>query len=236
VLYFAHLRDAPLLAPGMITMTQNLLGRLAATLLVMFALGSAAALAHPHVWVTIKSEIVYGPDGAVTGVRHAWTFDDMFSTFALQGLESKVKGQFTRDELAPLAEVNISSLKDFDFFTYGRADAKKVAFEEPQKGKYWLDYKDSALTLNFTLQLKSPVKAKDFNVEVYDPTYFVDFSLTEKDPIVLAGAPAGCKVDVSKPKELNIAQGQKLGEAFFNQLDSSNYGSQFANKIAVKCP
>jgi ABC-type uncharacterized transport system substrate-binding protein len=48
--------------------------------------------AHPHVWVTMKSEVLYALDGTVTGVRHAWSFDDMFSTFATQGLDSKEKG------------------------------------------------------------------------------------------------------------------------------------------------
>jgi Protein of unknown function (DUF1007) len=57
--------------------------------------------AHPHVWVTMTTELVYAPDGSTTAVRHAWTFDDMFSTFAIQGLEQKTKGQFTREELAP---------------------------------------------------------------------------------------------------------------------------------------
>jgi hypothetical protein len=52
---------------------------------VVFA--ATAARAHPHVWVTMMSEVVYAPDGTATGVRHAWTFDDMFSTFATQGLE-----------------------------------------------------------------------------------------------------------------------------------------------------
>ena len=59
----------------------------ALALLALFAAGKAQA--HPHVWVTMKSELVYAPDGSVTGVRHAWTFDDMFSTYATQGLESK---------------------------------------------------------------------------------------------------------------------------------------------------
>ncbi len=58
------------------------------------------------------------PDGAITGIRHAWAFDDMFSTFATQGIESKTKGEFTREELAPLAEVNVTSLKEYDYFTY----------------------------------------------------------------------------------------------------------------------
>ncbi|MGA7682754.1 MAG: DUF1007 family protein, partial [Pseudolabrys sp.] len=53
------------------------------------------AWAHPHVWVTMRTELVYAPDGKITGIRHAWSFDDMFSTFATQGLESKEKGKFT---------------------------------------------------------------------------------------------------------------------------------------------
>jgi ABC-type uncharacterized transport system substrate-binding protein len=68
---------------------------------------AGAAQAHPHVWVTMTEELLYAADGTVTGVRHAWTFDDMFSAFATQGLEQKTKGTFTREELAPLAKVNV---------------------------------------------------------------------------------------------------------------------------------
>jgi ABC-type uncharacterized transport system substrate-binding protein len=53
------------------------------------ALGAASAEAHPHVWITAKSEVIYTPDGSISGVRHAWTFDDMFSTYALQGIRSR---------------------------------------------------------------------------------------------------------------------------------------------------
>ena len=90
----------------------------------------SAVSAHPHVWVTVKSELVYAPDGAITGVRHAWTFDDMFSTFAIQGIESKKKDQFTREELAPLAQVNIDSLKEYDFFTYAKANGKTIELKD----------------------------------------------------------------------------------------------------------
>src|SRR5947209_1942802 len=120
--------------------------RLLAAALVTLAL-SAPALAHPHVWVTMKSELIYAPDGSVTGVRHAWTFDDMFSVFATQGLETKTKGVFTREELAPLAEVNVTSLKEYDYFTYATLDGKKVSFVDPKD--YWLEFNDSVLTLHF---------------------------------------------------------------------------------------
>ena len=87
----------------------------------------------------MKSELVYAPDGTVTGVRHAWTFDDMFSTFATQGIETKKKGEFTREELAPLAEVNVTSLKEFDFFTHAKANGKKAEFIEPP-ADYYLEF------------------------------------------------------------------------------------------------
>jgi ABC-type uncharacterized transport system substrate-binding protein len=195
---------------------------------------SAPARAHPHVWVTMTSEVVYGPTGTVTGVRHSWTFDDMYSAFATEGLEQKTKGAYSREELAPLAEVNITSLKEFDFFTYAKVNGKKVPFADPVD--YWLDYKDETLTLHLTLPLKTPVKAQNLELEIYDTTYFVDFAFAEKNPFALVGAPAACKFSVERPHEVSVAEGQKLGESFFNQAASGNWGAQFANKISVKCP
>jgi len=206
--------------------------------LAALAMSIAAASAHPHVWVTIKSELVFAPDGSVTGVRHAWTFDDMFSVFATQGLEAKTKGEFTREELAPLAEVNVTSLKEYDYFTYAKANGKKIEFNDPAAG-YYLDYdkKETVLTLHFLLPLKQPVKAKDLTLEVYDREFFVDFSFAEKDPAKLVGAPAQCKLTVGKPQEMNAALAQQLGQLGPNQRDSSlTIGAEYANKILVKCP
>jgi ABC-type uncharacterized transport system substrate-binding protein len=202
------------------------------------AIASTAACAHPHVWVTMKSELVYAPDGTVTGVRHAWTFDDMFSVFATQGIDSKQKGEFTREELAPLAEVNVTSLKEYDYFTYAKANGKKVEFNDPAAG-YFLDYntKDTVLTLHFTLPLKTPVKAKDLIIEVYDREFFVDFSFAEKDPAKLVGAPSQCKLTVRGPQEMNAALSQQLSQMGPDQRDPSlTIGSEYANKLVVKCP
>jgi ABC-type uncharacterized transport system substrate-binding protein len=194
-----------------------------------------AAQAHPHVWVTMTSEVVYAPDGSVTGVRHAWAFDDMFSAFATQGIETKQKGVFTREELAPLAQVNVDSLKDFDYFTTARANGKKAEFNGP--ADYWLEYKNEVLILHFTLPFKAPVKAQRLDLEVYDPTYFVDFTMAEKDPVKLVDAPSQCKLTVVQPTDASANASAPVNEQFFNSLDAaSNYGAQFANKISVKCP
>jgi ABC-type uncharacterized transport system substrate-binding protein len=208
------------------------------TAFAALVVSSAAAFAHPHVWVTVKSELIYAPDGSITGVRHAWTFDDMFSTFAVQGIEGKKKGHFTREELAPLADVNVSSLKEYDFFTYASANGKAVEFNEPAPG-YYLEFnpKETVLTLFFTLPLKAPVKAKDLTVEVYDREYFVDFSFAEKNPAKLVGAPSHCKVSVLTPQQMDAALSQKLSQLGADQRDPTlTIGSEYANKLVVKCP
>jgi ABC-type uncharacterized transport system substrate-binding protein len=197
------------------------------------ALGAGTAQAHPHVWITAASQLLYAPDGSITGVRHAWTFDDMFTTYALQGIETKTKGVYSREELGSLAQTNVESLKEFAFFTFAKADGKKEKFLEPVD--YYLEYKDDALTLYFTLPLKTPVKAKELSVEVYDPSFFIDFKLADRDPIKLVGAPAACQMKFQRPND-GAAGAQKLGEQNFLSGDNSNYGAMFANKITVDCP
>jgi len=201
----------------------------------MIATAAGHARAHPHVWVTMRSELVYAPDGTVTGIRHAWSFDDMFSAFATQGLESKEKGKFTRQELAPLAKVNVESLKEFDYFTFATADGKKAELTDPAPD-YWLDYADQVLTLNFTLPFKAPVKAKELRIDIYDPTIFVDFSFAKEKPVQLVNAP-GCKFDVVLPREMTFAEGKALSEIPIDQPNTAMaWGAKFANKILVHCP
>jgi ABC-type uncharacterized transport system substrate-binding protein len=195
---------------------------------------SSTASAHPHVWVTASSELAYAPDGSITGVRHAWTFDDMFSTYALQGLQTRIKGVYTREELAPLAQTNVESLKEFSFFTFAKAEGKKQRFNEPID--YYLEYKDTALVLHFTLPFKTPFKTKELALEIYDPTFFVDFGLEKKDPIRLVGAPASCKAAIQRPTD-GASQAQKIGEDnFMDGGANGNFGAMFANKVTVECP
>ena len=162
----------------------------------------------------------------------------MFSAFATQGLEQKTKGTFTREELAPLAKVNVESLKEYAYFTYAKVDGKrqKDAFLDPID--YYLDYdpKETVLTLHFTLPFKTPVKAKAIEIEVYDPEFFIDFGFAEKDPVRLVSAPAQCTVAVEKPHDDNFPITLRLDQAFQTSEANIGMGANFANRIAVNCP
>jgi ABC-type uncharacterized transport system substrate-binding protein len=194
------------------------------------ALGASAAQAHPHVWITATSELIYAPDGSVTGVRHAWAFDDMFTTYALQGIETKTKGVYSREELSSLAQTNVESLKEFAYFTFAKADGRKEKFQEPVD--YFLEYKNATLILHFTLPLKTPVKPKELELEVFDPEFFIDFQFADKNPFKLVNAPAACQVKFQRPND-GSANAQKLDEQNFA---GTNYGAMFANKMTVDCP
>jgi len=196
---------------------------------------SISAYAHPHVWITMRTEMVYAPDGRITGVSHSWAFDDMFSTFVTQGLENWKKGKFTREELASLAKDHLNSFKEFDYFTYATVDGKKVPFSDPSPD-YWLDYADSILTLHFTLPFEIPVQANELKLEVYDPTIFISFQFAKETPVKLVGGKQ-CKFDIELPREMTPRERIALSQIAAEVPNTTMaWGAQFANKITVHCP
>ena len=133
------------------------------------------------------------------------------------------------------AKVNVELLKEFDYFTYATADGKKAPLTDPLSD-YWLDYADSVLTLHFTLPFKSPVKARQLKVEIYDQTIFVDFAFAKQSPVKLVGAPK-CKLDVALPRQMTTAQSKALNQIPADAFNTTMaWGAQFANKILVHCP
>ncbi|WP_409455311.1 DUF1007 family protein [Methylosinus sp. H3A] len=204
--------------------------------LIVATLAAAPAVAHPHVWVAVRSEVLFTDDGKIKGVRHAWTFDDMYSAFALQGLGKDGKPP-SREELAPLAKTNAESLAEFDYFTFAKYQNAKTAFGPPED--VWLEADDKKIvTMHFTLPLEKPLPAqKPFSFQIYDPTYFVAFDLEKQNAVTLTKAPAGCSTSVVEPKPLLAIDTQKLSEAFFaNMSPGADFGMKLAARIVVACP
>jgi ABC-type uncharacterized transport system substrate-binding protein len=212
---------------------------LAAALVAAGCVGVAQpSHAHPHVWATVRSEIIVDDHGQLTGVRHAWTFDEFDSAMAVQGLDADGDGVFSAEELKPLAEVNVNSLKDFDYFTFVHiGDGDALPLKPPQD--YSLDYDKGLITLHFTLPLEKPIEARSqaVKVDVYDPSFFVAFGFATEAPVKLSGvAVKGCAVAVEKPDPDSAEDPKALTEAFFSPLGpNSSVGSQFAQTVLVTC-
>lgn len=128
--------------------------------------------------------------------------------------------------------------------------AAAAAIEEPEEaGSIWSKLgryltgpaapeRPKVLSLEFTLPFQKPVlaEAKGFTFSTYDPSFFIWFDLVKSDPVKLAGAPAGCKVEVSAPAEEGQAEIQQLSEAAFDQSGGIRINFVVGRTVAVSCP
>jgi ABC-type uncharacterized transport system substrate-binding protein len=207
-----------------------------AAAIALSLVGTLPASAHPHVWVTVKSRLVFSPDGKLSQVAQDWVFDEMYSSFAVQGL-SKPGSLVKRADFAPLAQENAGSLADVGYYTTLKIGGKSVAFG--LVSDYWMEERpDHLVQFHVTIPLKTPIPlGKLATLRVADPEFFVDFEFDEKAPITLVSAPEGCSGSVARPQPLDTGDKQKLSESFFTNLSpGSNFGFKMASTAILACP
>jgi ABC-type uncharacterized transport system substrate-binding protein len=194
------------------------------------------ALAHPHVWVTVRSQIAFSPDGKVNAVTHDWVFDEMYSSFATQGL-AKPGELVKREVFAPLAQENAGNLAQIGYFTTLKIGGKAVDFAPVTE--YWMEERpDHLVAFHVVLPLKTPVTpGRYLSLLVADPEYFIDFEFDDNDAIKLVSPPSGCSASIAKPKPLAGEDKQKLDESFFTNLTpGTDFGFKMASRAIVACP
>ena len=202
------------------------------------ALLPAVAAAHPHVWVTVQSKVGFAPDGKVASVTHDWVFDEMYSSFATQGL-AKSGDLVSRAAFAPLARENAGGLADIGYFTTLKIGGKTAEFGPVKDSDYWMEERpDHRVAFHVDLHLKTPTPpGQYFSLLVADPEYFIDFEYADQDPIALVSAPSGCSASIARPKPLEGQDKQKLSESFFSNLSpGSNFGFKMASRAIIACP
>lgn len=197
------------------------------------------AAAHPHVWVSAQATVVY-ENGKITGIRHRWSFDEMYSAMAITGLDTNNDGIYSREELNELAKVNMDGLEELGYYTFAKLGSTELKFKKPTEFWHEVD-KDGLLYLTYILPLAEPVlaEAPGFNFAVYDPSFFIAFTFVKDEPISLSGAPAGCKFAIAVP-EKDAEDLKRLNEAFAGQLTAGNQnagtGVTYSKTINVSCP
>ena len=213
---------------------RNTLRRASAALIGVALLGGAAN-AHPHVWVDAKAELVF-ENGKMTGVRHAWTFDDMYSAFVTQGV-GKDPDQPTQEELQPIAKSNIEALPEFEYFTFIKAESQKAEFEVPTEYSMSQN-REHIITFRFFLPLKTPLALdKSFAFQVFDPSYFVAFTMEKPDAVAATGVPTGCTPKIIAPQPLDANDRKLLDESAASGLPPGlDFGMKMAGHVILLCP
>lgn len=203
---------------------------------LVLCLVAFAAQAHPHVWVTAKTAVVFDARGKVAALRHEWTFDELYSALQAQGVETK-DGVATQEGLAPLAQHEMENLKAFGWFTFPKVAGEPAALGAPRDAAL-TQTPDKLVTLRFTLPLATPASAaRAFTFQIYDPSYFVDFKFADDRAVTLENAPKGCSVAIVAPPPLAGEDVKAKDESFFTGLaPGANFGAKLASRAVVACP
>ena len=149
------------------------------------------ASAHPHVWVTMKSAVVYGPDGAIPASAMPGPSTTCIRPSPFRGWRARRRASSPREELAAARPGQRRVAEGVRLLHLRQGNGKKVT---SRPGRYRLEFTQghgahAALPLPF----KTPVKAKSPQRRSVRPELVRRFRLAEKDPVSLEKAPAGCQ-------------------------------------------
>lgn len=186
----------------------------AAFAILVFLMMPLRANAHPHMWVEGKVQLMFDAQGAVTGVTQTWLFDEMFSSYAKQGLPTDSDNRPPQAELDKIGKSWIEALADpmSHYFTRITHGNREVPTGPAQRVRVDWNSATEQMSLQFELPLLTPLVPGDrpLVVSVADPTFYVAYSFEAPDAIELLAAPASCNVKYEMPKRLDTQTAQRL--------------------------
>lgn len=180
----------------------------AALLLVLLSFGQV--FAHPHIFIDARLVVVFDDQGRVSGLRQAWTFDALYSAWAVQGLDVNGDGTVTSDELQPLADDNMLGLKEYDYYSaIGPASGENAKFATGYDAR--MEYDGTNLQLAFAVDLATPLDTSSaVEIEVSDPEYYSAFQFVEGEAVYFDNAPESCSAEVNGPRPIDPAIEEQL--------------------------
>ncbi|MGJ8528035.1 DUF1007 family protein [Maritalea sp.] len=208
-------------------------------IVLMAAAMTDRANAHPHIFIDAQVVVAFNDQGEVSGLRQAWTFDALYSAWAIQGLDQNEDGQVSSDELQELADDNMLGLKDFNYYSVvGLAGGADQEFKTGRDAR--MEYDGTNLKLAFVVDLVSPLAPSgDIEIEVADPEYYSAFQFAEGDAVFFDNAPSTCVADVNGPKQIDPAIEEQLFALGTDVLELPGALAQavkdLSNVIIVRC-
>jgi len=205
---------------------------------------STTANAHPHMWIDAKVNLQFDAQGQLVAVGQQWQFDEMFSSYARQGLPINAAPAALQAELDKIGKQWMGALADpmSHYFTAISQGNTRLAVGDPRGVRVNWDSKTERLSLNFELPLLDPVGAQKapITVSVVDPTYFVAYSFEAPDAVSAPTAPTACKASYLPPATLDNTTAQRLAALPPDQgqlpPDLARVAQTLEHRIELKCP
>lgn len=192
------------------------------------------ATAHPHVWIDMRTAILFDDAGMVEGLQVHWRFDELYSLFLTEEM-ADTNGEISADKLKSLARQNIENLKEFSYFTYARVAGSQTPYGEVTE--YESKIEDSRISLDFVIPFEKPIDPllQAFSYAVYDPSYYISFLYMKNSPVILdAEARPECRYAIQgpnpNPDAVSLANSLDKTETAGNGL-----GVLFSEKVTLIC-
>ncbi|MGI3210204.1 DUF1007 family protein [Roseovarius tibetensis] len=207
------------------------ISRLFLGLVLCLPVGGAAA--HPHVFVDVALRFESDGAGHLTGVEVTWRYDDFFSLLILSdmGMDADGDGVLTDAERARLKGFDLEEWPEgFEGDLYIHRGDEKITLDHPVPTGVALEQGRIVATHRRSF---GPVPADGVRVEPYDPTYYVDYTLT--GPISL---PDGCDHRIAEP---DLDESQRAFREMLSELSAEEeftgieVGNLFSDVMVISC-
>jgi ABC-type uncharacterized transport system substrate-binding protein len=205
----------------------------------LFLMTAGVALAHPHVFIDTRIEIVLDAGNLATGVRISWTYDDLYSLYVVgdMGLDPDWDGKLTPKEEARLAGFDMNWDPGFAGDTYALMGDADLALSRPQD--WSASYADGRITSTHLRLFDAPVPVAEVPliVQVYDPGFYTAYTIAF-DPVLSGGA--GCLAETFIPDidaadaALKAALAEYSADADL-EADFPAIGRNYAEEVRVTC-
>lgn len=175
--------------------------RLLYSLLGLFLAFVTPAAAHPHIFIDAGATIVFDDSGALIGIRHTWTFDEAFSVWQIQGLDTNNDGVTSSEEMQDLADESMAGLAEYQFYTFAGEGEDTLPMAPLENAR--LSHQNGRSTLTFGVKPVTPYAIRDrLEIAINDPEYYVAITFAGPEAVTLENAPAGCQVEMEPPHDM----------------------------------
>ena len=202
----------------------------------------AAAAAHPHVFIDAALTLRYDAQGRLAAIEERWTYDALYSLLIIEdlGLDPDGDGILTPEEEAALQGFDAAWEPGFDGRLYLGVEGRRIALRDGRD--FTARYEDGQLVSRHWRDLETPLDgAQPLLVQVYDPEYYVQFSIPE--PPAITGAECRADLRMGDPFAAADAYAAAVAEALGEGAENSpeqemlvvDIGSVGADEVRVHC-
>ena len=201
---------------------------------VIFALAICrSVLAHPHMWIDLKTDVIFEDTDKIVAIYQEWLFDDFYSTALLEDAAKHPDGseQGLHEEISAI----LSGLHSWNYFTQITVDTTEITAKKVQH--FETEVRENRVWVSFTTYLETPVLARtqNFSYSIFDPTYYIEMYHFDEAVIGFRGdTPTGCRSEIRQPDPSSEAISLSQSPVLDTQPDVS-IGQLFAEIVTVSC-